>query len=633
MPEPVIAVEEPLAVAHGEPAGSKRPATAAARPTTLVVDLCGDQGIAFATRAIVPAGSMLLVSGRELLRFATDWMAGRALVPGPIRPAATASGGGPSGSGLHRPGRDDIISRLVLFLPLRPTKSFTEVIDRCVSIAAQRKACQVCLVSSFRVHFGDATLISWEDLVSRRFEDAATNTVVVRAGNVVDRDGRCPLPWSRFAAWYPLAPATLTSVFLSRDELFSAIDRVGEAKCGKRRRQMTVLGCHRAVRNVLAGSVAPGALSRSITALACFLSWLQLGRLAGLMFSAAARFYRPFQRWQMATLWPLTVSELLSLYHPFNQRHVALAGYNTGVTHFGWKYPGRTVVTTIASGRLVRIGEKTVTVDAGVLLKRVLMELGARGKELSVVPNYSYISMGTAFMVPIHGSGSEVSTLGDTIDQALIYDPAIDRIVRIRRGDERFSRFMYNPGSGILVLRLRLRIRDKSRYFVKRSRLESPGAAEIWRTFSDRNASNVELRKSRAAATSVEVSRYFTAASHGTETREIPRDSIGRLWDKLEANPISSWLFHAFVRKFGFHVELFLDQREFGEFWRWHATLPVSKLQLRLVKRDGLPHSPFGDADRISVDIFMRRRNSAHFLSFVKEHIPHARFNPGKHSL
>ncbi len=112
---------------------------------------------------------------------------------------------------------------------------------------------------------------------------------------------------------------------------------------------------------------------------------------------------------------------------------------------------------------------------------------------------------------------------------------------------------------------------------------------------------------------------------------EVPRDSIGRLWDRLEENPVSSWLFHAFVRKCGFHVELFLNEAEFEVFWRAHTTLPLSKIQL--VKADGLSNSPFGDCDRISADIFMKRKNSAAFLKFMQENLPNARFNPGKHSM
>ena len=64
--------------------------------------------------------------------------------------------------------------------------------------------------------------------------------------------------------------------------------------------------------------------------------------------------------------------------------------------------------------------------------------------------------------------------------------------LKLRRGDERFGRYLYNPSTGILVLRLRLRIRDRSRYFVKRSQLNSPSATEIWRVFSDPDAANIE---------------------------------------------------------------------------------------------------------------------------------------------
>src|SRR5262249_43950354 len=169
-----------------------------------------------------------------------------------------------------------------------------------------------------------------------------------------------------------------------------------------------------------------------------------------------------------------------------------------------------------------------------------------------------------------------------------------------------------------------LRIRDRSRYFVKRSRLQSPSAADILETFADPDAANIEIRKSRAGDRAVDVSRYFTAASDG-QTLEVPRDSIGRLWDRVEENPVTSWLFHTYVRRCGFHVELFLDKREFEVFWRLHATLPLAKIQLRLVRCDHLSHSPFGDCDRIAVDLFMQRRHSAAFLAFMKEHLPHAR--------
>jgi hypothetical protein len=591
---------------------------------TLVVDLAGGIGFEFIAREMLPPASALLVSDRRPTGWPGAWIA----CDEPVSPAESP------GRSEHRPEPGEgLFSRVVVFLPPRPALPHVAVIDRCVSAGGRSDACVVCVVSSLRAHFGDTELAAFEDSVIACCKKVGARTVLLRAGTLLDASPRSRTLWARFAAWHPLVPARIASVFLSREELFSAVDHVSRTNSGARHRRLTLLGRHRPLRDVLAEHCRPGAATSCIAAAAGLLSWLQVGRLAGVAFAAAARFRPELQQWHFSTLRPHSVEELLGFYHPLNRQHVALAGYNTGVTHFGWKYPGKTVVSTAGCGRLVRIGKRTVTVDAGVLLKRVICELRERGKELDVVPNYSYVSLGTAFMVPVHGSGSEVSTLGESIEQVVIYDPANERIVRIRRADPQFGRCMYNPASGVLVLRLRLRIREKSRYFVRRSRLESPSAAEIWQTLSNPGASNVELRKSRAAGSSVEVSKYDTTCCDDPETLEIPRDSIGRVWDRLEETPVASWLFHTYVRKFGFHVELFLDEREFEVFWRLHGALPLSKLQLRFVKCDSLPCSPFGDRDRISIDIFMRRRNSAAFLSVMKEHLPHARFNPGKHSM
>jgi len=284
------------------------------------------------------------------------------------------------------------------------------------------------------------------------------------------------------------------------------------------------------------------------------------------------------------------------------------------------------------------VNDSSVVVDAGVTIKQVVGELNRVHRQLYVVPNYSYVSLGTTFFVPIHGSASDVSTLGDTIERVLLYDPATDRIVSISRGDPAFERLMYAPHTGILVLRLTLRIRSQLRYFKHTTELNSPTSAEIWRLFAEPSAANIELRKSRAAANSVQVSEYFTMPIENESPRddhalEIPRDSIGRIWDRLEENAILSSLFHGFVRRFGFHVELFLDAEEFPIFWEAHAKLPLSKIQLRFVRRDGLANSPFGRRDCISADLFMRRSKSPAFLRFMKEQLPHARFNPGKHSM
>jgi hypothetical protein len=335
-----------------------------------------------------------------------------------------------------------------------------------------------------------------------------------------------------------------------------------------------------------------------------------------------------------AILQPTDTPRLLALCGTLNRSHVAIAGFNTGVNHFGWHYPGKTLVQTTRSGKRIRLRDGILEADAGVLIKDAVAVLREAGHEFLVLPNYSYVSLGTVFMVPVHGSGCEVSTLGETIVKALVYDPATDRIERIRRGDSRFESWMYNPASGVVVLRLWFRVRPAFRYFRQRRTLASPTAAELWNAFRDPDASHVEARKQHASDKHVTLYRYrLEAEGLGGDAEELPRDTIGRVWDRIEQNRLAAGLFHAFVRNFGFHVELFLNESEFAVFWRNHGGLPLAKIQFRLARRDGLPHSPCGDCDRMSIDLFMSRRRSARFLAFVKEHLPHARFNRGKHSM
>ncbi|MBS0265953.1 MAG: FAD-binding protein [Planctomycetes bacterium] len=456
---------------------------------------------------------------------------------------------------------------------------------------------------------------------------------LIRTGFVVDSGNRTPAKVARLAPFYPLIPSDACAPCLDAGELFSVILDLFANIEVPRLGYLTLLGANRCWRDVLQEFALPGLATRLFVLLSRAAACLQLGRAVLAIIALASCRVPRWHRWLFVTLNPGTYSELLSLCHRTNRRYLAIAGYNTGVVHFGWKYPGRTVVRTIGTGRRIRVGENSITVDAGVLLKQAIQELAVRGKQFYVVPNYSYVSLGTIFMVPVHGSGSEVSTLGETIEQVLAYDPDQDRIVRLRRGEQEFGRCLYNPGSGLVVLRLRLRIRNACRYSVQRAKLSGPTAANIWQTFDDPSAANIELRKSRAASTVVDVCKYYPTADATSLALETPRDSIGRIWDRLEEHALTAWAFHTFVRCFGFHVELFLDRHEFEIFWSAHARLPIAKIQLRLLKGTLAGDSLVGDRDRISVDIFMNRRDSAAFLSFMKEQLPHARFNPGKHSM
>src|SRR5262249_41450956 len=150
------------------------------------------------------------------------------------------------------------------------------------------------------------------------------------------------------------------------------------------------------------------------------------------------------RHWDFQTLHPSSTQELLTLYNRYNFRHVKIVGYNNGVVHFGQQYPDQTVVSTLACSQIVRVQGALATFCSGVTVRQGIDHLSRLGKEFYVVPNYSYVSLGSSFFIPIHGSASEYSTMGDTIEKALLYDPLEDRFVSAKRSEPAFQRYVYN---------------------------------------------------------------------------------------------------------------------------------------------------------------------------------------------
>ena len=131
----------------------------------------------------------------------------------------------------------------------------------------------------------------------------------------------------------------------------------------------------------------------------------------------------------------------------------------------------------------------------------------------------------------------------------------------------------------------------------------------------------------------VTVARYYKdQGDTSSPALELPRDALGRLWDRLEENPVTSYLMHALGRHVAWHTELFFTPPEFALFWRTHDQLPLRKIQLRYLRRDGLPHSPFRDDDCVSADLFIFRWHRLRFLEYLKNTFSTVRTNPGKHS-
>jgi hypothetical protein len=337
--------------------------------------------------------------------------------------------------------------------------------------------------------------------------------------------------------------------------------------------------------------------------------------------------------WNLDTLRPRTYAELLGLANRHNTRYVKVVGYNNGVVHFGQQHPGKTVVSTVCLDRTVRTRPDVIKVDCGATIRDALDLLAPAGQELHVIPNYSYVCLGTAFFVPIHGSATAYSTVAQTIVKVLLYDPASDRFLLVRPGEPAFDDHVFNMAAGVVLLRLWLRVKAKTTCSVLRQEMDNPSGQQLLEALRDKTASNVEIRKSNAASRHVTLSRYFEGApAPGSSAVEMPRDALGRLWDRLEENPITSFLMHLLTRRLAWHVELFFTAEEFASFWEMHRDLPLKKIQVRAIQRDGWPHSPFRTHDCVSVDLFLLRWQRRRFEKMLRRTFTAIRYNPGKHS-
>ena len=284
-----------------------------------------------------------------------------------------------------------------------------------------------------------------------------------------------------------------------------------------------------------------------------------MGQFAALIFALLTCLHPTLRRWNFATLCPRSFAELLALCNRHNIQHVKVVGYNNGVVHFGHRYPGKTVVSTVGCHRIVRTGADVIKADCGATIRQAMDFLAAAHQELFVLPNYSYVCFGTALFVPIHGSASDFTTVAETIAKALLFDPVRERFILAASDDLAFREAAYNQAANVIVLRLWMRVKPKSRYFVEQQQCDNADSATLLSALRDPKASNVEIRKAKASSDQVTVSKYYKASSESSPNMiEVPRDTLGRLWDRLEENRFTSFLMHALTRHYRLARRAFL---------------------------------------------------------------------------
>jgi hypothetical protein len=537
----------------------------------------------------------------------------------------------PSGATFPAATEEGRVPSVVLFLS--PRLADRSSLDALPALLQKWGTEFVGIVSTFRVHLGDRDAAETEAHVLARLEGVKARAVVFRAGHILSNSSRAGVNLRRFGSCYPLVPARLKSCCVDGDELFAAVESERHNRGQQRTRVFTLLGPNQSWRALLARHRPGGVLPLCLTVLSTLLSLLLVGHAAALVLGLLARRRPTLRRWNFDTLRPRSMRELLALYNPYNYRHVKVVGYNNGVCHFGHRYPGRTIVSTVHCDRVVWTGEDVIKADCGTTIRKALDFLSGAGQDLYVIPNYSYVCLGTAFFVPIHGSAADYSAVAETITKVVLYDPAADRLIVTTHDEPAFRDHAYDQKSDVLLLRLYLRVKPKSRFFIRKEEAERLGSDEILSTLRDSKATNVEVRKSVASSDKVQVCKFYKDAGTAPgQALELPRDSLGRLWDRLEENPVTSFLMHSLTRHLAWHCELFFTAEEFATFWETHRELPLRKIQLRYLKRDGFTHSPFRDHDCVSADMFMFRRHRRAFEAYLKRTFAVVRSNPGKHS-
>ena len=333
---------------------------------------------------------------------------------------------------------------MVLFLRRRLTARERNLLEAVADIAGEKGVNRVCLISTFLVHLGDRHAAQAESYALDRLKPLHARIVLFRPSHILSPHSILSRRLRTLAFCFPVVPKALKSCCLDGHDLFEAIEQEIDAHKPRKLRIYTLLGPNRPWKARLRERRGNGLICGAMVAATTIVSLLGIGQLLGLLTDLFGKLMPEVRSWDFDTLVPASLRELLALSNRYTFRHIKIVGYNNGVVHFGQQYPGKTIVSTVRCNRLARIHGSIAKFDSGVTIRQATDVLHGANKELYVLPNYSYVTLGTSFFVPIHGSASEYGTLGDTIVKIVLYDPAKERFLVATREHPAFRHCFYN---------------------------------------------------------------------------------------------------------------------------------------------------------------------------------------------
>lgn len=497
------------------------------------------------------------------------------------------------------------------------------MIDHLIEFARQHHCKNFLYFSSWVVHFPErvfsAEYIKMKRHCEQRLRESGLPNVCILRPSVVLGDG---LSWtrilSRIAPFGNWIPKRVTRSFTSIEEVCGQVVRLIDGDSTST--TITVLGKRRPLGEQAIASVQnttdqtrpfrfldpvyvriliAGVLSISLTAawwsssailLACALA---LVGLLGITFlprvvaTTASWVSDYFAGFAVRTFQPESERDLLSLAQECNT-DIRIRGYDNQGLYF--LNPGGLRSTTVSLRKLDQVIEldtnrNVVHVQAGIHFGTLLRFLESHGKWLANYPNYHFISVGACIATPVHGSNLAFPFIADLVESVRVYDRNRDRVLSVGPNDELFHRLIFSPETlrGSVILSAELRITDRQKY-VLNSR--SVPVENLKFDFTDGRILGQSNDVNQESCQHSEVRINAPSSSHATiqsyrqvsdpsecekrgdnELLSIKADSIGRKWNLLQSNAVTSACTSSIARGF-LNFEWFFSPEDFETFWK-----------------------------------------------------------------
>ena len=132
---------------------------------------------------------------------------------------------------------------VVLFLPRRLRPKERLVLDALIALVKKQGTAFIGIVSTFRVHLGDAAAAQIEAYALDSLKDIRARVALFRPGHVMSDHSAATVNLRRFGFLAPLVPSRVRSCCVRGAELFAAMDQARQGTA--HRRTYTMLGPNR----------------------------------------------------------------------------------------------------------------------------------------------------------------------------------------------------------------------------------------------------------------------------------------------------------------------------------------------------------------------------------------------------